>query len=76
MPRPVPEMARLTYTVPQAAQALNVSQPMVWALIRSGELPTMHIGARVLIGRERLERWVTANSDSAVLPDGLATEAS
>jgi excisionase family DNA binding protein len=59
MPRPA---AALTYTIPEAAEALRISSRSVRRRIAEGTLPTVRIGGRLLIPRKALEDWVIANT--------------
>ena len=46
----------LLVSVPEAARLLGVGKTFAWALVRSGALPTVRLGKRVLIPRAALER--------------------
>jgi excisionase family DNA binding protein len=48
----------LTFTIPQAAQLLGISVSKAYEAARSGQLPTLRVGSRVLISRRRLEELV------------------
>jgi excisionase family DNA binding protein len=48
----------LTLTIPQAAQLLGISVSKAYEAARAGELPTLRVGARVLISRRRLEELI------------------
>src|SRR5919202_5513135 len=48
----------LTVTIPQAAQLLGISVSKAYEAARSGQLPTVRVGSRVLISRRRLEELV------------------
>lgn len=54
----------LTYTIPEAADALRISPRSVWRQINNGTLPTIRIAGRTLIPRRELEAWVEANTTS------------
>lgn len=49
---------KLTYSVTEAAEALGVSRPTIYELIRREGFPTFKVGSRVLISRQRLAEWV------------------
>ena len=53
VPRP-----KLTYSVPEAAQVLGISESRMRQLVRSEGFPTVHIGRRSLVSIKGLERWV------------------
>jgi len=43
---------RLTYSVPEAAALLGVGRNQAYDAAKSGELPTVRIGNRILVPRE------------------------
>ena len=45
---------RLTYTIPEAAQAIGIGKSMLYGLINDGELRTIRLGKRVLIPRDSI----------------------
>ena len=49
---------RLTLTAPQVAKALGISLGLVYAQIRSGSIPALKLGQRVLVPRAALERML------------------
>lgn len=49
---------RLTLTVTETAQTLNVSRPTVYRLIERTDFPALRIGKRVLISRAGLREWI------------------
>lgn len=51
-------MARLTYSVPEAARMLGISTWLAYRLVASGELPSLRLGRRVVIPRKGLEEHV------------------
>lgn len=46
---------RLTYTVDEAAQLLGISRNSAYEAARCGEIPTIRVGRRILVPRNRLE---------------------
>jgi excisionase family DNA binding protein len=48
----------LTLTIPQAARMLGISVSKAYEAARSGQLPILRVGARVLISRRRLEELI------------------
>ena len=54
-PRPVDA---LTFTIPEAADALGLSPDTVRTMVAAGDIPTLRIGRRLLISRTALARWV------------------
>lgn len=50
---------RLTWTIPEAAQVLGVSEWTVRRMVAQGVLPLVpHTGRRRLISKKRLEEWL------------------
>ncbi|MBI1182129.1 MAG: helix-turn-helix domain-containing protein [Alphaproteobacteria bacterium] len=58
-------MDRLCYTVPQASQAMALSQTAIWGLISRGELKSIKIGKRRLITAEALQEFIAGKQDAA-----------
>lgn len=53
-----PEPQPLTLTIPQAAELLGISVSKAYEAAKAGDLPTVKIGARVLVSRGRLEESI------------------
>lgn len=51
--------AKLTYTVEQAAQLLGIGRNQAYEAARSGEMPSVKIGKRILVPRVALERMLS-----------------
>jgi len=47
---------RITYTIDEAAERLGVSRNTAYEAARSGQLPTVRIGRRLLVPRAAFER--------------------
>lgn len=45
---------RLTLTVTEAAKLLGISRGMAYECVRTGELPSVRLGGRILIPRSKL----------------------
>ena len=52
---PSQPVERLTYTVDEAAQLLGISRNSAYEAVRRGEIPTIRLGRRILVPRNRLE---------------------
>jgi excisionase family DNA binding protein len=52
---------RLTMTVDEVAAALGVSRGTAYEAVRSGQVPSIKVGRRVLIPCERFERWLAGD---------------
>ena len=53
---------RLALSVTEAAEALNVSRPTVYQIMRRADFPAFRVGRRTLISRSGLERWIEAQA--------------
>ena len=51
-------MNRETYTVEEAANILGLGRSSAYAAVRSGDIPSIRIGARYLIPRVALEKML------------------
>ncbi len=49
-----------TYSVPKAAQKLNISKNACYDAVKRGELPSLKIGKRVLVPKAALDRLLSA----------------
>ncbi|WP_223662895.1 helix-turn-helix domain-containing protein [Pseudobacillus badius] len=49
---------RQTMTAQETADYLGVSKDLVYNMVKTGELPAVRIGRRILFRREALERWM------------------
>lgn len=56
-------MDRLAYSVEEAAQALGVSRPTVYTLMKRDDFPAFKVGGRTLISAEGLRAWVAAQAE-------------
>lgn len=55
-------MDRITYSPAEAAQALGVSRPTIYTLIKRDSFPVFKVGARTLISVDGLKKWVEAQA--------------
>jgi excisionase family DNA binding protein len=56
---------RMTMTVEQAAAALGVSRGTAYEAVRTGQLPTIRIGRRVLVPIEGLQALLRTSAGTA-----------
>jgi excisionase family DNA binding protein len=54
---------KLTYTIPEACKALQISRTTLWKLVQSRRLKPVRIGRRVLFTTRALEEFL--NGDRA-----------
>ena len=52
----------LTLNASQVAAVLGICRSNAYALMRSEGFPTLHIGKRMLVPKDRLIRWIEANA--------------
>jgi len=55
-----PPSTPLLVAVPTAARLLGIGTTLAWDLVRSGDIPSVKLGRRVLVPRASLERLVGA----------------
>lgn len=56
---------RMTMSVAEAAKALGISRPSLYALLDVPGFPSFRVGRRVLISRAGLARWVEQQTEGA-----------
>lgn len=57
---------KLTYSVSEVMELLDISRGLAYEAIRRGEIPSIHIGRRILIPRAGLERMIQLASEPGV----------
>ena len=53
---------KMTLTVEQLAEELNISKPTAYSLVKEKGFPALTIGHRVLVNRAGLQRWLDSKS--------------
>ena len=48
-------------SVPQLAVVLNISRSGAYALVRSDGFPSLKIGSRIVIPKDKLQDWINEN---------------
>ncbi len=56
---------RLTVTVTEAAGLLGISRAMAYECVRTGQIPSVRLGARILVPRHRLVALLNDGSEAA-----------
>lgn len=46
------------YTIPQVAEKLQVSEALLYALAKRGDLPVLRIGRLVRVSQSGLDKWL------------------
>lgn len=54
----------LTLTVPEVGEALGISRAKAYDLARSEGFPSMRIGTRILVPRDKLIRWIDEQTEA------------
>jgi excisionase family DNA binding protein len=55
---------RITFTVEEAARVLGISRAKAYQCVRSGEIPSIRFGRRMLVPRVALAKLVDPSSAS------------
>ena len=56
---------RKTLTVDEVAEQIGVCRNVAYREVAAGRIPSIKVGGRVLVPRERFERWLDGDRDSA-----------
>jgi len=62
------EPTPLLWTVAECAQAMRLSQPTIFRLIRRGDLPAIHVGRSLRISPIDVEQYVGRLRAAALAP--------
>lgn len=54
----------LTLTVPEVGEVLGISRAKAYDLARSEGFPSMRIGTRILVPRNKLIRWIDEQAEA------------
>ena len=57
---------KLCYSVKEAASAIGLSTRTIGKLVKSGLLPVVRVGKRVLIPAEAIQSWLVAESTKSI----------
>jgi len=64
-------MAKLTLSVPEAADVLGVSRAKMYQIVKMKGFPTIHVGQRLLVSAKGLERWIEEQANKGYCgPEG------
>jgi excisionase family DNA binding protein len=56
---------KLTYSVPEVCEALQISRTTLWKLVRSRRLKPVRIGRRVLFSLKAVDEFLNGDSSGA-----------
>lgn len=54
-------MEKQTYTVEEAAKILGIGRASAYEAVHRGDIPSIRIGGRILVPKERLGRLLSSN---------------
>jgi excisionase family DNA binding protein len=60
-----PSEVKLAVSAREAASMLGISERLLWTWTRSGKVPHLRVGVRVLYSVELLRAWVKEQSSSS-----------
>ncbi len=60
------EPLRVALTAPEAAKALGIGERLLWSETKSGHIPHVRIGTRVLYPVETLKDWLADQAKRGV----------
>ena len=58
---------RLTLTVNEVARVLGISRGLAYSMVKTGEIPSVRFGKRVLIPRRALEKLLEQGQVAALI---------
>lgn len=56
---------RQTYTVDEASELLGIARNAAYAAVRSGQIPSIRIGKRIVVPKAALDRMLSGEAHSA-----------
>lgn len=60
-------MEKLVYSIQEVADLLGISKSYAYELVRRGVIPTLELGTKRVIPKERFIAWVNKNKDEKEL---------
>ena len=68
-------MDRATLTIEETAELLGVSRGSAYEAARSGQIPVLRVGRRLLVPRQALDQMLTATGTDSPQTNGAAVTA-
>lgn len=53
----------LTLTVPEVGEVLGISRAAAYELVRSRGFPTLKVGTRILVPKDKLIKWINEQTE-------------
>ena len=50
---------KMTLSVREAAELIGISKPKMYELVHSNEIPSIHVGKKIVIARQALMDWLS-----------------
>lgn len=57
-------MEKLVYSVQEVAEALGISKSYAYELVRKGIIPSLQLGKKRIIPKEKLKIWINEKIES------------
>ena len=70
-----PEPERLTLSVEEAARVLGIGRGLAYELVRTGQIPVIRLGRRMVVPRAQLEAMLASAGAVAGSEEPRATDA-
>lgn len=55
---------KMTLSVREAAELIGISKPKMYELIHSNEIPSIHVGKKIVITRQALLDWLSKGENN------------
>lgn len=62
---PCDQIQRHTYTVPEAAEVLGISRNSAYEAVRTGQIPSVRFGRRIVVPHKVIERLLSGEAAPA-----------
>lgn len=56
-------MEKLVYSMQEAAEVLGISKSYMYELARRGEVPTLKLGKRLVVPKEKFIKWINEEKE-------------
>ena len=53
----------LTLSAPEVAEVLGISRAAAYALVRSRDFPSLQVGTRILVPKDKFIAWIDAQTE-------------
>ncbi len=55
---------KMAYSIQETSEAIGVHPNTIYGLVKSGKLPAITLGRKILISRVELSRWLAGQSNT------------